>query len=448
MHLTDEICAQHLAEMVRIPTVSHADKSETDFTQFARFHDYLEKTYPLVHKTMQREVLGDAALLYTWKGTGKSKNLPLMLIGHQDVVPAGDVAGWTYPPFDGVIADGRIWGRGANDCKSVIVAHMEALEALIADGFTPDFDVYLGYGCNEEIGSGADNSAALMCRTLQSRGVRLGMVVDEGASVGPGEPEGLNGRIAYVKIAEKGYVNFKITVHGPGGHSMAPSADCPVTKLAQIILDLHAHPFAYRILDCIAEEYRIKAPRMQKNGELCADLRANFQTLLPQIEAVPREQSKFRSTMAMTMLSGSPQANILPREVSMTMNCRVLGGDTIESLTEHIRKVVAGRGEVEVLGGIEASKISRTDSAAFRCMKETILAEYPDAIVVPTMVVGGTDAKNYYPICDNVYRFGGYPSDGVPNNIHNYNENMPVAGCAQAAAFFANLIRNYAAYQD
>lgn len=448
MHFSDAVCAEHLAEMVRFQTISNAQSAKINFDEFFRFHDYLEKTYPLVHKTLQKEVIGRAGLLYTWKGTGKSRNLPMMLIGHQDVVPAGREEDWNYPPFAGVIAGGRIWGRGANDCKSVILGHMEAIEALISEGFSPDFDVYLGYGYNEEVGGGDENSAGQICQALASRGVRLGIVIDEGSSVASGEPEGIEGLVAYIKLGEKGYADFKITVRGEGGHSMAPGLKSPVAEMGQIAVDLHNHPFPYRVLPCVAEEYRLKAPRMREDGELFQDLEKNFDRLLPRIQRVPRELSKFRSTMAQTMLSASPQANILPKEVTMVINSRVLEGDTVESLAQHMRDVIGDRAELEVIKGLEATKISRTDSAGFRCMQDLIEEEYPGVLVVPTIVVGGTDAKNYYPICDSVYRFSGFPSDGIPNNIHNSNENMPVKDCGRGPDFFAKLILRYASYDN
>ena len=136
----DLACANHLAGMVHFATVSNAKSDLMDFEPFYGLHAYLEKTYPLVHKHLKREVIGRAGLLYTWKGTGKSANLPVMFTAHQDVVPVGDPAGWTYPPYSGTIADGRLWGRGTGDCKSNIMAHLEAVEALLEEGFTPDYD--------------------------------------------------------------------------------------------------------------------------------------------------------------------------------------------------------------------------------------------------------------------------------------------------------------------
>ena len=112
---------EHLAGAVRFATVSNADNSLTDYTKFDAFHEYLKETYPLVHKHLTLEHTDQAGLLLHWKGTGKSGAAPLLLMAHQDVVPEGDPEKWTYPPYSGTIADGKIWGRGSSDCKSNLI---------------------------------------------------------------------------------------------------------------------------------------------------------------------------------------------------------------------------------------------------------------------------------------------------------------------------------------
>lgn len=197
------------------------------------------------------------------------------------MVSAGNPANWKYPPFAGTVADGRIWGRGANDCKIVIMAHMETLEILIADGLVPDFDVYLGYGYNEEVSDIEGNSAAKICKTLQGRGVRLGLVIDEGADVGPGSADGLQGLVGYIKIAEKGYADFKISIRDKSGHSMAPGKRSIVAELGQIAVDLHNNQFPYRLIDCIREEYSIKARHLIRGSQLCENIEENFEEACP-----------------------------------------------------------------------------------------------------------------------------------------------------------------------
>ncbi|MBQ1270289.1 MAG: peptidase M20, partial [Clostridia bacterium] len=98
MKYDNELFVKHLQGMVQIPTVSSADPDKTRVDDFLKLHEYLEEAYPLVHKTFTKEVVGKCALIYHWKGTGKSGKLPLLLTAHQDVVPEGDWNMWTYPP--------------------------------------------------------------------------------------------------------------------------------------------------------------------------------------------------------------------------------------------------------------------------------------------------------------------------------------------------------------
>lgn len=173
-----QISAEHLAGAVRFATVSNADNSLTDYTKFDAFHEYLKETYPLVHKHLTLEHTGQAGLLYHWKGTGKSGAAPLLLMAHQDVVPEGDLEKWTYPPYSGTIADGKIWGRGSSDCKSNLIGQLEAVEALLEKGYEPDYDLYLSYGYMEEVAGGK-----IPAETLRGTGIRFGAVLDEGGGV-------------------------------------------------------------------------------------------------------------------------------------------------------------------------------------------------------------------------------------------------------------------------
>ena len=137
----------HLQEIVRIPSVSTENDARTDWTQIEAIHAFLEKAYPLIHSRMEKTVLGHGSLLYRWKSGGKK--LPVLLMAHQDVVPPGNLDQWTADPFGGELRDGCVWGRGSNDCKSLLIAECEAVEELLAEGFEPDFDIYLSFGHNE-----------------------------------------------------------------------------------------------------------------------------------------------------------------------------------------------------------------------------------------------------------------------------------------------------------
>lgn len=187
--------------------VSNADNSLSDYTKFDAFHEYLKETYPLVHKHLTLEHTGQAGLLYHWKGTGKSGAAPLLLMAHQDVVPEGDLEKWTYPPYSGTIADGKIWGRGSSDCKSNLIGQLEAVEALLEKGYEPDYDLYLSYGYMEEVAGGK-----IPAETLRGTGIRFGAVLDEGGGVRPGSDYGIDDKgLCTIGLCEKGYVDFELS---------------------------------------------------------------------------------------------------------------------------------------------------------------------------------------------------------------------------------------------
>lgn len=441
-HFDDAICAQHLSGMVRYETVSRPLSADMDFSPFLRFHEYLEQTYPLVHKTLKKEVIGKAALLYTWKGTGKSGRLPIMFTAHQDVVPVGDVSRWRYPPFAGTIAEGRLWGRGSCDCKSNIMAQMEAMELLIAEGFVPDCDIYLGYGYNEEVMGGDDNAAGQICRTLQDRGVQLGLLLDEGKGPGPDPYDGISSSVAYIAVCEKGYADIKVFLTDVGGHSMFPGKRCIIAELGQVAVDIMKHPYPYRATKTMADSYRLKAPLMGERGKILGNMYRDFDAAIPIIDANPALAAMFHTTLAITMAQGSPQANILPTEASFTINSRLLTGDTAESVVEDIRRIVDGRAEVKLLKACDPTAESRTDSEGYACVCEVVEELYPGTTVIPSMVPGGTDAKSYYPICDTVLRFSGFvEKENV--NVHNYDEHLVVDGISAGPEFVYAVCRKY-----
>ena len=128
LHYTPEeekAYAETLAEMVRVPTVSL--RGQTDLAQFTRLHEVLRARFPRIAQTLEWTEL-DGNLLLRWPGSDPDRE-GILLMGHQDVVPAEE-KGWTKPPFSGEIADGRVWGRGAMDCKCTVMSEWQAVEEL------------------------------------------------------------------------------------------------------------------------------------------------------------------------------------------------------------------------------------------------------------------------------------------------------------------------------
>ena len=131
-----ESVATRLAQALRFQTISYQDSKHFRSEEFLGLHQFLEGAFPQVHSTLIREVIGDYSLLYTWKGRDNGLK-PILLMAHQDVVPVepGTEGHWSHPPFEGRIADGHIWGRGALDNKSGVLGILEAIEWLLGQGF-------------------------------------------------------------------------------------------------------------------------------------------------------------------------------------------------------------------------------------------------------------------------------------------------------------------------
>jgi carboxypeptidase PM20D1 len=234
-----------LAQALRFATISHEDPAQVDRAPFRELHRFLEESFPQVHHSLKREVIEEYSLLYTWQGTDASL-APALFAGHIDVVPveSGTETEWQYPPFEGCVEEGYIWGRGALDDKVAVLGLLEAAEALLARGFQPHRTIYLAFGHDEEVGGtyGAKRIAAL----LQQRGVRLEFALDEGLAVTEGIIPKVSKPVAMVGIAEKGYLCLELSAESRGGHSSMPPSETAIGILSAAITRLERHPMPPR----------------------------------------------------------------------------------------------------------------------------------------------------------------------------------------------------------
>lgn len=403
-----EIMAQRLSKMVQFPTVSYENEEQMDFTAFARLRDFLAETYPAVHRTMKLEIVGRAGLLYTWKGKGASGKRPVMFTTHQDVVPANE-SNWTYPPFSGQIADGFVWGRGSSDSKSLLLAHMETMEALIEEGFEPDFDIFLGYGYNEEVGGGVQGaSAKRICQALADQGVRLGILIDEGGFITPADRYGADGLIAHIYVAEKGIGNYLVYKNGIAGHTAVPGKINPIVDVARAVVRIADRTIEYRMTQSAAQQFSYMAKLMPQYQEILSHPGSHLDEIVCLFADNPLMLASLHTTVAMTVASGSPTPAATPEQASVRLNCRLLQGDTLQSQLDTLRKLAGEDAQVELLGGKDPSPASDINCREFQLLEQSIRHAYPDARVLPALLCAGTDAYYYYPICDCVCRFTGF----------------------------------------
>jgi len=445
--LEDAAIAERLAAAVRLPTISHQDAAAFPRADFERFHAWLLASYPRLHRGLERETISDLSLVYTWRGSDPSL-APVVLLAHQDVVPAESPERWAHPPFAGEIADGFVWGRGAIDDKGALVAICEAVEGLLARGFAPRRTVILGFGHDEEVGgeSGAKQIAALFA----ARGIRPALVIDEGLAIlTPGFLPGVTRAAALVGIAEKGSVTLEIVASAPGGHSSTPPRSTAAGALAEAIRALEADPFPGGVGGVTALSFDFLAPELPLLARVPLANRWLFAAPLGALASRnPAINALLRTTTAVTMLSGSPKENVLPTEAIATANFRILPGETAETVRERVAATVAAP-DVEVRfkdPGRDPSPVSPVDGPAFGLIQRTIGEIFRDAIVTPGLVLGGTDSRHFAAVTPNVFRFAPFQYDASDlTRPHGIDERLSLANLADGVRWYARFVENASA---
>ncbi|HSM60073.1 MAG TPA: M20 family peptidase [Longimicrobiales bacterium] len=449
IHVDTEAAVRRFAGAVRIPTISHERVEDTDTAAFLALHAYLQEQYPLVHASLQRETVADLSLLYTWQGAEPGLE-PVVLMGHQDVVPVvpGTEEDWTHGPFSGDVADGAVWGRGTMDDKVTVIAILEAVEALLADGFQPRRTVYLAFGHDEEVGG--VRGAASIARLLGERGAEpYALVIDEGGAVVRGLIPGIEEPVAIVGVAEKGYVNLELLVEGAGGHSSTPPERTSIGILAEAISRVEEHPFPARFEAPAQGLFDHLAPEMTFLPQVVF---ANLWLFRPAVTwgltRSPETAAMVRTTTAVTIVEGGVKANVLPIAARAVVNHRILPGETRETVLARVRGLIEDeRVQVRIHGdeGVDPSPVSDPEGPAFRLLARTIrqVAAGDGVIVAPYLVMGGTDAKHYSGRSRNVFRFLPATVDADALELaHGTNERLDVDGFVTSIRFFQRLLRS------
>ncbi|MGN1349037.1 MAG: M20/M25/M40 family metallo-hydrolase [Acutalibacteraceae bacterium] len=438
---------KNLCKAISIETVSHRNPEDTDWDKFDEFREFLLDAYPLIKEKLELSVVGRANLVFRWKGKDASLE-PIALLSHQDVVPVeeGTQGDWVHPAFEGVDDGEFIWGRGALDMKNHLIAVVEAVETLLEEGFEPDRDVYLLFGENEEVVASKNSGATAIMKYLQGKGVHLDCVLDEGGAMLPVNIKGIinNKYLAGIGIAEKGYADYKVTVHAKGGHSSQSPKHTAIGKLADAVKDIENHQFKSHISDNVFELFSTIGKNCTYPARLVmCNLKFMKPVLKEVMKQIPPAATFVRTTTGVTMAQGSPAPNVLPQTASVTVNFRMMPGTSIKDVETHIRKVVRNKNiDVELIQGKEPSKFSPTDSRSYNIIRELTERSDPNVIVAPYLVMGGTDACYYQPICDNIYRFAPFKAGAdLLMTTHGTNERLPVSCIEDGLSFFKKYIR-------
>lgn len=427
--------AEKLSRMVAVDTVSVPETNQRE--KFLPFHALLEEMFPLVHERMEKTEI-DGNLLFHWKG--RKSDRPLVLMSHQDVVPAEGE--WLHGPFSGDIADGKVWGRGASDTKCSVMAFFQAAEELLEEGFEPENDVWLSSSCTEEW---AGDGCPKLVEEMKRRGVRPFLVCDEGGGIITDPVGGIHGNFAMVGVFEKGKADILLRARSSGGHASAPGKHTPVARLADFVWYFeHKKPFRRKMAPEVRNLFEQLAPYAPFYMRMLFSNMWLFKPLLlralPAIS--PQAGAMLQTTIAFTRLSGSDAYNVLPQEATLGANMRFIPHEGMKASLKKVRRIAKKHGlEMETFHAVDASRSVDISGPGFGLVRQVISETFPGLETCPYVMTGATDARCYEEIAEHVVRFAPviYGPEQM-KGMHGLNENIEYSCLPGAVDFYRNLI--------
>ena len=427
-----------LQKLVQCKTVSDYDPANEDEKEFQKLIDLLPALYPKVFENCEFQKLPDRALLFRWKG--KSDKNPSVMMSHYEVVPVREDL-WEKPPFDGIIEDGVLWGRGTLDTKATLNGALFAANTLIEQGFVPENDVYFAFSGGEEVNG---NGAVNIVNYFAENKITPALVVDEGGAVVENVFPGVKVPCGMVGIAEKGMMNVRYTVHSGGGHASAPPVKTPITTLASACRKVVDNPFKMNINKPAALMFDTLARHSTFAYKL---IFSNLWCFKPVLDLICRKSggemnALVRTSTAFTQAQGSKARNVIPAEASLVSNMRLNPADSVAEAEAYLKKVVGDSSvELEVLESFEPSPISETDCDSYYKVADAVAETWRGCVVTPYLMVQCSDSRHYRDISRHVYKFSAMDLTAEERKtIHGNNERIRLESIGKAVEFYIRLL--------
>jgi acetylornithine deacetylase/succinyl-diaminopimelate desuccinylase-like protein len=351
---------------------------------------------------------------------GRGDGPSLLLLSHTDTVLA-DPGEWSVDPWSGELRDGCVWGRGALDMKGQVAAGAVAIASLAREGFEPAGDLIFAATADEEMGEGTTYGLEWLC-SVHPEAVRCDYAVNEGA----GDRIELGGRVLYLcSTAEKRSSPFVLRVHGRSGHGSMPGiADNALVKTAGLVERLGAFapepvliPEAIGFLEALSDS----APSAEDALGLARSIDPVAAELIEPLLGM---------TVAPTMISASEKRNVIPGLCEVTVDCRLLPGQTEREADGVVRSWLGG-GDYELdwrdgQGGTRSEQATPLWSAI-----EWFVGELePGARLAPMCVAGFTDS-HWLREAFGTVAYGFFPMRTMSPElaarlIHSADERIPV----------------------
>ncbi|KAA8917764.1 hypothetical protein TRICI_000072 [Trichomonascus ciferrii] len=484
-----KISLEKMQGAIQIATVSTEDMGpvgeDKAWETLGKFHEFLQKAFPLVHKRLKKELVNKYGLLYTWEGSDKSLK-PIILMAHQDVVPvvSETIDQWKHEPYSGLFDGSTIWGRGSVDDKHPLIAILEAAELRLEEGFQPARTVLFSFGYDEE--SGGVHGAGTLSQEIERRYGKdsIEAIVDEGG-MGVGRFQGTN--LATVGVSEKGRMVGQIDLYTKGGHASMPPDHTGIGIASKLVALIEDTPHKARLspqnpfltsLQCMA----VHSDTMSKL-QRAALLKAGYDSAITEqviasLSKNPLLKNNMMTSQAIDIFNGGVKVNALPEKVNIQIDHRIAVEQTVteieKKLLNNILEIAKAYGlgvrtnGKTLLEGTDDEQyfeyttsrdhwnpapVSPTNSAAWKQFAGTIRHVYedyggrvydifsgesvePDNIVVtPSLMNGNTDTRYYWNLTNNIFRFTPLRFHDDPN-IHTVNEHINLDAHLEGVALF------------
>ncbi|MCB0777808.1 MAG: M20/M25/M40 family metallo-hydrolase [Chitinophagaceae bacterium] len=436
---SNEDALARLSGALKIKTISSSSPADFDSASFIQLRIFLENNFPMVHTVLERFEVNRFGYIYKWAGVDKDL-APYVLMAHQDVVPAEDAAtaDWKYPPFSGTVAEDTIWGRGVVDNKGTMIAILEAAEHLLGQNKKPDRTIYFCFGHDEE--TSGHLGAESIVNWFEQREIRPALVLDEGLEIIHKNYIPLSTPVALIGIGEKGYATFEAVANIEGGHSAAPHNETAIDILIAALDRVHDHPMPAKLIpatNTFLQKIKHLLPGKMRFG--INNLWLFKKKLLKEMGKNNGTNSLIRTTIVTTMINSGVKDNVIPSFAKATINCRILPGQTVNEVEQHL-KVQINDDRITLVRTEDCwDPPPATDMHGFAYKKiDSLVSEmFPDAVSAPLFVVGTTDARYFRKISDGVINFLPVTDS---KGMHGVNEARAINDYFKLSLFFEKLM--------
>lgn len=370
-------------------------------------------------------------LVVRHKGTGKLP--PLLLTAHLDVVEA-DPTKWRRPPFSGEEYEGCLWGRGAIDMKNM-AAMCTAIMKNLAKSGPLERDIIFAAVADEE--AGCDLGSRFLVEQHRSK-VEAEYAIGESG----GFSLHLADTVFYpIQIAEKGFCWVRARITGEPGHGSMPRQDSVVTRLGEALaalgrttLPVHATPYVEKFIDAVrSQQPALLQPLVKLLGR--PHLLSRITRLLPNMSTARGFSALLANTAAATVVRAGSKTNVIPGVAEFEIDGRTLPGQTDEDLLRELRTVLGPDVELEIIKSCPPTVTEPMESPLFDLIRTEINKRERDAVVIPYLIPGFTDAKYFSQTGARWYGFSPVKIErgaGIrfADMFHGHDERVPVAGLA------------------